>query len=159
LYGVEPDASQVDANASFGVHSVLSFESQISLIQDIRPGEGVSYGLRWRAKRDSRIGVIPCGYADGYRRGLSNQASVIVRARRVPVVGTVCMDYFMCDLTEVESASVGDSVTLIGKQGGVSVTASELAGFAQTIPYEILTGISERVPRLYVDDEASAGYS
>lgn len=159
LYGVEPDTVH---GTTLGVRPALRFLSRITLIQDVSKGGGVSYGLRWRAERDSRIGVIPCGYADGYRRGLSNTPGttfVIVRGQRVPVVGTVCMDYFMCDLTEVEAASIGDTVTLIGAVGGVSVTVNELATRVQTIPYEIFTGISERVPRLYVDDEASDRYS
>lgn len=159
LYGVEPDTVHA---TSLGVRPALRFLSRITHIQEVRKGEGVSYGLRWRAERDSRIGVIPCGYADGYRRGLSSSPGttfVIVRGQRVPVVGTVCMDYFMCDLTEVEAASIGDTVTLIGTVGGVSVTVNELATRIQSIPYEIFTGISERVPRLYVDDEASDRYS
>jgi alanine racemase len=150
LYGVEPAPRH---EALLGLKPALKLESRIILIQNIKKGEGVSYGLRWRAEKDSRIGVIPCGYADGYRRGFSNGTFVLVNGRRVPVVGTVCMDYFMCDLTEVESALVGDAVTLIGAAGGVSVTVNELALRVHTIAYEILTGISDRVPRVYVDDE------
>lgn len=159
LYGIEPETIHRE---TLGVQPALSFVSRVTLIQDVRKGEGVSYGLRWRADRNSRIGIIPCGYADGYRRGLSNSPGrtfVVVRGTRVPVVGTVCMDYFMCDLTEVESASIGDEVSLIGSQNGVSVTVNELADRLQTIPYEIFTGISERVPRLYVDDDDSSSYS
>ncbi len=158
LYGVEPDAEKV---AEVGVQPALRWLSRLMHIQDVRQGEGVSYGGRWIAPRNSRVGVIPCGYADGYRRAFNSQgrAEVIVGGRRVPVVGTVCMDYFMCDLTDVQTPQVGDIVTLIGEaeNRSTSVTAVELAGLANTISYEVFTGISERVPRLYVDGEASIG--
>jgi alanine racemase len=158
IYGVEPETWAAKA----GLQPALQFQSRIVLVQDVRQGSRVSYGGRWQAPRDSRIGVIPCGYADGYRRGLNveGKSVVIVRGRRVPVVGTVCMDYFMCDLTDVQGAGIGDLVTLIGTAQptgkpmdlAVSITASELAKLVHTIPYEIFTGISERVPRVYVDD-------
>ncbi len=162
LYGIEPEAKSA---AALGMKPALRWLSRIVLIQDVRQGERVSYGGRWQASRDSRVGIIPCGYADGYRRGLNvqGQASIIVGGRRVPVLGTICMDYFMCDLTEVQAVQIGDVATLLGSvtsEGSssvISVTAQELADLAQTIPYEIFTGISDRVPRLYVDDEVSVG--
>jgi alanine racemase len=163
LYGVEPETWA----EAIGVQPALQFQSRIVLIQDVRQGSRVSYGGRWQAPRDSRIGIVPCGYADGYRRGLNleGKSTVIVGGRRVPVVGTVCMDYFMCDLTDVQGAAIGDLVILIGRsvpvgkplESGVSVTARELADLVKTIPYEIFTGISERVPRVYVDDPPSVG--
>lgn len=163
LYGVDPETWA----AKIGLQPALQLQSRIVLIQDVRQGSRVSYGGRWQAPRDSRIGVIPCGYADGYRRGLNSEgkAVVIVAGRRIPVVGTVCMDYFMCDLTDVQGAAIGDLVTLIGttaptakpSDAAVSITAAELARLVHTIPYEIFTGISERVPRVYVDDTPSAG--
>ncbi len=162
LYGIEPEAK---IGAELGMKPALRWLSRIVLIQDVRQGERVSYGGRWQATRDSRVGIIPCGYADGYRRGINihGQASILVGGKRVPVLGTICMDYFMCDLTEVQSAQIGDVATLIGSavsegdSSVISVTALELADLAGTIPYEIFTGISDRVPRLYVDDEASVG--
>ncbi len=144
LYGLE---NQMSA-PTLGVRPVMQLVSRIVHIQDLSRDESVSYGGRWVAKRDSRIGVIPCGYADGYRRGLTGASIIVDKTKtRIPVVGTVCMDYFMCDLTDVESARVGDVVTLFGD----SPTAVELADRLGTISYEVLTGISERVPRLYVD--------
>jgi alanine racemase len=163
LYGVEPETWA----GKIGVQPALQFQSRIVLVQDVRQGSRVSYGGRWQAPRDSRIGVIPCGYADGYRRGLNveGKSVVIVAGKRVPVVGTICMDYFMCDLTDVQGAAIGDLVTLIGttaptgkpSDSAVSITASELGRLVHTIPYEIFTGISERVPRVYVDDAPSQG--
>lgn len=158
LYGVEPAVREA---GPVGVKPALQFLSRISLIQDVRQGERVSYGGHWTATRNSRVGVVPCGYGDGYRRGINSSsaasnstnraASVLVGGKRVPVLGTICMDYFMCDLTEVQDANIGDLVTMIGESNGISITAAELAERVQTIPYEIFTGISARVPRVYVD--------
>lgn len=153
LYGFEPD---VGDGEPIGVEPVLELVSRIALIQDVQRNERVSYGGIWTAPRDSRVGVIPCGYADGYRRGLTG-APVLVRSQVVPTVGTICMDYTLCDLTGLENVAIGDPVTLIGRQGSHTVTAAELGKRIATIPYEILTGISERVPRLYVDEGGSVG--
>lgn len=149
IYGVQNPA--LHSAAPFSVEPILKLRSAIVHLQDIRQGARVSYGGTWCASRDSRIGVIPCGYADGYRRGLAG-SEILVHGQRVPVVGTICMDYFMCDLTSVPVAKVGDEVILVGKSGSNCVTVSELAHRLGTIPYEILTGLSERVPRLYNDD-------
>ncbi|MDZ4085086.1 MAG: alanine racemase [Bdellovibrionales bacterium] len=153
LYGV-PNPS-VHSSKPFPVEPVLTLRSAIVHLQDVRQGARVSYGGTWIANRDTRIGVIPCGYADGYRRGLAG-SEILVHGQRVPIVGTICMDYFMCDLTSVPLAKVGDEVILLGKSGSQlgshNVTVSELAHRLGTIPYEILTGLSERVPRLYNDD-------
>jgi alanine racemase len=130
---------------------VLSLKSRIAQLRWIAPGERVSYGGTWTALRRSRLGVVPCGYADGVRRGLSGKISVLVKGRRVPVTGVICMDYFMCDLTEVQEAQVGDEVTLLGTQGQEEIRAEAWARELGSISYEVLTGISERVPRLYVD--------
>lgn len=152
LYGVEPVVGF--AAPPLGVTPVMHLKSQIVLIQDVRRGERVSYGGRWTASRDSRIGVIPIGYADGYRRSLGAPVSPslsLIRldktGTRVPLVGTVCMDSIMCDLTDVQSALVGDSVELLGD----NVRVEEWEKILGTLSYEIFTGISERVPRLYVD--------
>ncbi|MBN8540045.1 MAG: alanine racemase [Deltaproteobacteria bacterium] len=152
-YGARPGISvygiQNSANL-FDIEPILKLRSGIVHLQDVRQGARVSYGGTWIAPCDSRIGIIPCGYADGYRRGLAG-SEILVHGQRVSVVGTICMDYFMCDLTSVPLAKVGDEVILLGKSGSDSVTASELAHRLGTIPYEILTGLSERVPRLYND--------
>ncbi|MBK7891600.1 MAG: alanine racemase [Bdellovibrionales bacterium] len=144
LYGLENEMSA----PSLGVKPVMQLVSRIVHIQDLGRGDRVSYGGHWQASRDSRIGVIPCGYADGYHRSFTGASIVVDKLKaRVPVIGTVCMDYFMCDLTDVESARVGDLVVLFGD----SPSVQELADRMGTISYEVLTGISERVPRLYVD--------
>lgn len=148
LYGVRPGTVHA---MEFDLEPVLSWRSRLVMVRDVRSGETVSYSGTWKARRASRIGIVPVGYADGYVRLLSNRASVLCRGRRAPVIGTVCMDYFMIDLTDVEAAAgtvaPGDEVVLIGEQGDERIEAVELAGLVGTIPYEILTNISQRVPR------------
>jgi alanine racemase len=109
----------------------------------------LSYGGTFTTRRESLIATLPVGYADGYRRAFSNRASVLVRGRRAPVVGTVCMDLCLVDVTGIPGVAVGDEVVLLGSQGGERITADELAAHAETISYEIFCGIGPRVPRVY----------
>ncbi len=133
---------------------VLSFRSHLVMLHRVKVDDVVSYNGIWRAQRPSLIGVVPVGYADGYQRQFSNSAFVLCRGYRVPVVGTVCMDYFMVDLTDVAAATgeifPGEEIVLLGEQQGAWVRAEELAARAQTITYEIFTRISDRVPRHYL---------
>jgi alanine racemase len=121
-------------------------------VHDVGVGTAVSYGGLWRAGRPSRIATLPLGYADGYPRHVRG-AEALVAGRRVPLVGAVCMDMLMIDVTDVPAAeaAVGATVTLIGKDGGEQITVDDLAGWAGTINYEILCGISKRVPRILRD--------
>ncbi len=96
------------------------------------------------------MAVLPIGYADGYMRGLSNKAHVLIRGKRAPVAGVVCMDLTMCDVTDIPGVSEGDEAVLLGSQGNERITAEELASLAGTIAYEVFCGISARVPRVYV---------
>ena len=135
------------------VKPILSWKSQIVSFQNLKSADGISYGPKWRAKRPTRVGVLPIGYADGFWRDFTNKGEVLVRGKRAPVIGTVCMDYTMVDLTDIESKSgstaLGTEVVLIGKQGKQSITAEDLANQLGTISYEVVTRISERVPRVY----------
>jgi len=128
---------------------VLAMKTRVVAVKRVRAGEGVSYGHRWRAERDALIGVLPVGYADGYPRALSNRARVRAAGRLVPVVGAVCMDLVMVDLTDVPEAAPGLEVALLEAEGASPLSAAALAEAAGTIPYEILTGIGRRVPRVY----------
>ena len=119
-------------------------------VETIRPGDTVSYGRTFEAKRPTRIMTLPIGYGDGYPRILGGKASVLVKGRRAPVVGRVCMDMLMADVTDIEGVGLDDEVVLMGEQGGDSVTADELARLAMTIPYEIMLGFHERIPRRFV---------
>jgi alanine racemase len=115
----------------------------------IPQGGTVSYNGTFVATRPTRIAVLPIGYADGYSRRLSHRGSVLIHGHRAPIVGLVCMDMIMVDVTDLEPVQVGETVTLIGQQGGDSIWADEIAAWIGTIPYEVLCGIGSRVPRLY----------
>lgn len=149
LYGAPP-SREVGADA--GLRAVMRLKSRITHLFDLKAGESVSYGRRFVAKRPSRIATLPVGYGDGWRRLLSGRSSVLVRGRRAPVAGTVCMDLTMADVTDIPGVGVGDEVVLIGRQGGEVITADEIAEASDTISYEVFTSISKRVPRLYVRD-------
>jgi len=129
---------------------VLTWKTYVVHVKDIMPGETVSYGRNFTAKRPTRIATLPVGYGDGYKRSLSNKAQVLLHGQRVPVVGTVCMDQLMCDVTDVTNVRCGDEVVLLGSQGEECIDANEMAAWADTISYEILLSINERVPRIYI---------
>jgi alanine racemase len=133
------------------VRPVLSLRTELEMVKGLPVGHGIGYGRTFVASRPTQMALIPIGYADGYLRGLSNKAHAIVRGRFAPVVGRISMDVCALDVTDIASAMPGDPVTLIGEQDGLSVTAEELAGLLGTISYEVLTGISKRVPRVYSD--------
>ena len=114
-------------------------------------GHGIGYGRTFITDRPTRMALIPIGYTDGYLHGLSNKAHAIVRGCFAPVVGRVSMDVCALDVTDIPAAVPADPVTLIGEQDGLSITVDELAELMGTISYEVLTGISKRVPRIYLD--------
>jgi alanine racemase len=133
----------------------LTWRTAVVQLKEVAEGTPVSYGGRWVARRTSRIATLPVGYADGYPRRLSGRpgfgnAEVLVRGRRAPVAGTVCMDMTMVDVTDVPGVEPGDEVVLLGAQGKETIDADELADRAGTISYEILCGIGPRVPRRYL---------
>lgn len=144
LYGTVP-SPQVSVP---GLEPALRLSTRIMALHEIAAGTTVSYGGLWRAPRASRIATLPLGYADGYPRHV-RQAEVLLRGARAPIVGAVCMDMFMVDVTDVPGAALGDPVTVIGRDGGHQITVEDLAGWAGTVSYEILCGISKRVPRVY----------
>jgi alanine racemase len=131
------------------VRPVLSLKARLARVADVAPGEGVSYGLTWRAERPSRVGLVPVGYADGWRRSLGNHGRVLVHGQSCPMVGRVCMDQFLADVTDVPGASEGDEVVLIGTQGGASIGADEVAETTGTISWDVLASLQARLPRLY----------
>ncbi|MBI4917761.1 MAG: alanine racemase [Acidobacteria bacterium] len=128
----------------------LSWRVVVGQVKDVPRGSPIGYGLTFRPTRASRIAVLPVGYADGYPRSLSNRASVLLRGCRAPVVGRVCMDIVMVDVTDVPGVAEGDVATLIGRDGEEWVTAEELAELAGTINYEVLARLSPDVPRFLV---------
>jgi alanine racemase len=128
---------------------VLSLQTTVAQLRTIPQGGTVSYNGTFVATRPTRIAVLPIGYADGYSRQLSHRGSVLIQGRRAPIIGLVCMDMVMVDVTDLAPIQVGETVTLIGQQGEESIWADEVADWIGTIPYEVLCGIGSRVPRLY----------
>ncbi|HEX9154590.1 MAG TPA: alanine racemase [Nitrospira sp.] len=146
LYGYHTLPNSVPAPT---LKPVLSLRTTVMQLRTIQPGDSVSYNRTFVATRKTRIAVLPIGYADGYNRRLSNKAFVLIKGRRAPIVGLVCMDMTMVDVTDVGSVQVGDEVTLIGEQGAEAIWADDLAEWTGTIPYEILCAIGPRIPRIY----------
>lgn len=132
---------------------VMSVHSRIILLKSVGPGEKLGYGCTFETKRESLIGTIPIGYDDGYRRLLSNRGKMIVRGHFAPVVGRVSMDMTLIDVTDVPNVAIDDYVTLLGSEGEVTITAEDLGELVGTISYEITCGISNRVPRIYLEGE------
>ena len=146
LYGYHPDAKR---SFGSGLTPVMSIITYISNLKTIPAGEGVSYGLRFIASRPTRVATLPVGYGDGYKRCLTGKADVLIGGIRCPQIGTICMDQMMVDVSDVPGVAVGDEAVLIGRQGNERITADEIADKANTISYEILLSVSDRVPRIY----------
>lgn len=149
LYGIPPSEK---LRAKPVLRPVLSLRSVISHIKRIEPGSTVSYGRIFEAERPMTIATVPIGYADGYSRSLSSSGEILIRGRRCKILGRICMDQLMADVTEVPGASLADTVTLIGRDGEEEITAGELAKKEGSIPYEVICGISKRVTRVYLKD-------
>ncbi len=153
LYGLSPAPWVVLPQP---LEPVLSWKTSVVHLKTVPAGTAVSYGGTWTARRVTRVATLPVGYADGYPRRLSNRGQVLVRGQRAPVVGRVCMDLCMVDVTDVAGAALGDEVVLLGRQASAELGAVELAGWLETIPYEVLCGIGARVPRLAVRSSEGA---
>lgn len=145
-YGLYP-SDEVD-RAKILLTPVMTLETKVVHIKNIAKGDSVSYGRTFTADKEMTVATIPIGYADGYPRLLSNKGRVLVQGKYAPILGRICMDQFMIDVTGIENVRVGDTVTLIGTQGENGISADEIAKLSQTINYEITCGISKRVPRL-----------
>lgn len=149
MYGLYPN---YPVKLPVDIKPVMSLKAVVSMVKQMRTGESISYGRTYKAPNDNVIAAtVTVGYADGYSRQLSGKADVIVRGRRCPVIGRICMDQLVLDVTNVPDVKEGDIVTLIGKDGSEEITADELASLYNTIGYEVVCGISKRVPRIYVD--------
>jgi alanine racemase len=149
LYGLVRDVLAPNLEP-FDLRPVMSLRSRIIMLKTVPPGTPLGYGRAFTTTRESRIATLPIGYADGLRRAHSNHGQVLARGRLAPIVGRVSMDLTIVDVTDVPDLEVGDEVVLIGEQGGLRLSAEDLAERIGTISYEIVTGISARVPRLYV---------
>lgn len=146
IYGLYP-SEEVSKNIK--LQSALELKSHVSYIKKVPAGEGISYGHTFVTQSERTIATIPVGYADGYPRLLSGKGRVIVKGQYAPIVGRVCMDQFMVDITHIDGVNIEDTVTLIGRDGDSVITVDELANLCNTINYEIVCGIGKRVPRIY----------
>ncbi len=149
IYGLGP--AEYDSD-KLGLKLALTFKTKVAQVKKIKKGEGISYGFNFVAQRDSIIGTLPVGYSDGYPRCLSNKGEVSIRGVKVPIVGRMCMDQLMIDITEVEGAEVGDEVVLLGESNGNSIAIMDVANAANTNRNEIISMIGRRVPRVYYKD-------
>ncbi len=128
----------------------MSLKSQISYVKELEENVSVGYGRTYFTTHKTRVATIPIGYADGYSRAFSNKARVIINGKYAPVIGNVCMDQMMVDVSDIPSAKEGDNVIIMGSDGENKVSAEELADIAGTINYEIVCNVGKRVPRVYV---------
>lgn len=149
MYGLKPNAALA---LPLDLKPVLSLRSRISHVRLAEPGSCISYGRTYRTEEPRKIATVTIGYADGYSRQLSNKGEVLVGGVRCPVRGRVCMDQMMIDVTDAPAAEAGAVVTLIGTDGDDCITADDLAGLCGTIGYEIVCGISKRVPRMFLEN-------
>ena len=149
LYGVYPSSEVLP---SVSVQPMLSWKSRVVYFKVVLPNHPISYGSTWQSDHMVRVVTVPAGYGDGYFRRMSGQAEVIIRGKRYPVIGRICMDQMMVNI-EWDSAYNNDEVILLGESDGVSIRCEELAEWADTIPYEVLTNINTRVSRVYVGHE------
>jgi alanine racemase len=145
LYGLYPSR---EMEGRVDLRPVLSWKTRVLQLKELPPDSSIGYGCTYVTKRKSSIATLPVGYADGYHRLLSNRGAALVRGKRAPVVGRISMDLTMIDVTDIRGVSQGDEVVLLGRQDRETISADEMAGWAETISYEILTSISARVPRI-----------
>lgn len=150
-YGLDPSG---DLRGMADLRPLMSLKTTIAAIRPFGPGITVSYGRTYTTPENRVLAVCPIGYADGLPRRLSGNLTFLLRGRRVPVVGRICMDMCMVDITEVPEAQVGDEVTVVGTDGGETITWDDWADQLGTISYELVCGINKRVPRLYFRDGA-----
>jgi alanine racemase len=150
LYGIYPSPA---CSKEITLKPVLSWKTRILQLKQVPEGSSLGYGRSFATRRKSLIATLPVGYGDGYKRILSNQAVVLVRSARAPVVGRISMDLTMVDVTDIGETHQGDEVVLLGRQGDAEISADEMAAWSNTISYEILTSIGARVPRIYCDSK------
>ena len=147
LYGYPP------VQTSLPFTPALSWLTEVVHVKTVQPGDTIGYGRTFTAEKEMRVATVAVGYGDGYHRACSNRGAMLIHGRMAPIVGRVCMDQTMVDATDIPQVKPGDEVVLIGSQGGAHIDAEQLAGWADTISYEVLLAITARVPRLYLHAE------
>lgn len=147
VYGLYP-SDEVSSDL-LSLQPALSWHSHISHVKVLEAGRAISYGGTYVTTRPTTVATIPVGYADGYRRNLSNRFYVLIGGKKAPILGRICMDQMMVDVTDIPGVKVGDQVVLVGKSGDLEITAEEIAEKGDSFNYEFVCNISRRVPRLY----------
>ena len=155
IYGLYP-SKEVNQDAVC-LKPALSLYSRIVYIKTIHPGQSVSYGSDFTAKEDTRVATVPLGYGDGYPRSLSGRGYVLIRGKKAPILGRICMDQFMVDVSQIPEAAEGDRVTLIGGVGARRISTEELGELSGRFHYELVCDLGKRVPRVYVQNGGLAG--
>lgn len=148
LYGLNP-SRQVRADLK-GVRPAMAVKGCVVQVKRVKKGGAVSYGATWRAEVDTLVATVPCGYGDGYSRLLSGRGRMLVRGQSAPILGRICMDMTMIDVSAIESVQVGDEVVVMGRQGAAVVSVDEIAEIIGTINYEVTCMVASRVPRIYL---------
>ena len=146
LYGILPSNTPAPPG---GLQPVMSLKARLARVSEVPAGEGVSYGLTWRATEASRVGLVPVGYADGWRRAIGSRGCVLIRGVRCPIVGRIAMDQFMVDVTHIPDAAEGEEAVLLGAQRNDRITADDVAKWEDTISWEVLAGMQARLPRIF----------
>ena len=157
LYGMYP-SDEVD-KTKVSLKPVMTLKSSVIQVKTLPPGEGVSYGHTFVTTRETRIATVSAGYGDGYPRALSSKGRVIINGQYAPIIGRVCMDIFMVDISHIDGVKVEDPVILIGRDGDKEITAEEVGALADTFNYEIVCSVSRRVPRIYLKNSVEVGES
>jgi len=147
LYGLRPSA---EVEPAIPLRPVMSLKSRVARVRTLPPGSSISYGRTYTTTRPTPVALVPVGYGDGYHRILSNRGAVLIHGRRAPIVGRVCMDQFVVDVSGIPEVQQDDEVVLFGRQGEAEITAEEVARWAETINYEVTTSILPRVTRVYL---------
>ncbi len=156
VYGVVPPGRRrVDSTLANRIRPVLAFKCRVGLVKDICRGTSLSYGRTFVARRNMRVATLTAGYGDGYPLAASNRSNVLIGGKQCAVLGRVTMDQMMVDVSRVRNVRAGDEAVLIGRQGRDEITAGEVAAWCGTVPWEILTAISHRVPRIYRGSQAA----
>ena len=155
IYGIYP-SEEVEKDI-VKLEPVMSLKSHVTILKEVEPGTQVSYGGTYTTDHVTKLATIPVGYADGYPRTLSNKGWVLIHGKKAPIRGRVCMDQFMVDVTDIPEIKKGDEVTLLGSDGEENISADTLGDLSGRFSYELLCGISKRVPRIYIKDKKECG--
>ncbi|NLL00998.1 MAG: alanine racemase [Clostridiales bacterium] len=146
-YGIYP--SDYVNHSSISLTPAMELKSHVVYIKEVEAGTGISYGSTFITNRKTKVATIPVGYADGYSRNMSNVGKVIIRGQYAPIIGRICMDYFMVDVTDIDDVSQGDIVTLLGRDGECIISVETLACWSHSFPYELICTVGKRIPRVF----------